>query len=54
MRAKKIYSKRISRELQRMGNFCFKTTSHETEEGLVVYLFDDTKKLRRDLADLIS
>ena len=53
MRTKKIYSKRISKELQRMGNFCFNTMPHESKEGFVIYLFDDTEKLRRDLDKLI-
>ena len=54
MELKKIFSRKISIELVKLGNTLMYTEENHNKEGLKVFLFIETEKLLKDLSKLTN
>jgi len=52
MELKKIFSRKVSIELAKLGNQLMYTEENHNKEGLKVFLFIETPKLLQDLTKL--
>lgn len=52
MELKKIFSKRIASQLIAKGNDLLRTEPNVKKKGFVVFVFQDTDKLRKDLTEI--